>query len=128
LAQREDIYILYDGECPFCTRYVQWVRLKDRLTVHLVNAREESALRDEATALGHDLDRGMIVKYGGSLYHGDAAMMLLSALTTPSDMFNRLMVRLFRSKRRAKVVYPALAFARRVTVLALGRGTIRNLK
>lgn len=125
---KEEILILYDGDCPFCSRYVEWLRLKENLSAKLVNAREDSALRDEATKLGLDLDRGMMVKYGGKIYHGDAAMTLLSLLSTPSGFFNRVIAALFRSERRAKILYPVFAFFRKMTVLALGRGTIKNLK
>lgn len=125
---KEEILILYDGDCPFCTRYVKWLRLKDNLSARLVNAREDSELRDEATKAGYDLDRGMLVKYGDRHYHGDAAMTLLSLLSTPSGFFNRVIALLFRSERRAKILYPVFAFFRKMTVLALGRGTIKNLK
>lgn len=126
--EKEEILILYDGDCPFCKRYVKWLRLKESLSARLVNAREDSDLRDEATKAGYDLDRGMLVKYGGALYHGDAAMVLLSLLSTPSGFFNRAIAALFRSERRAKIFYPVFAFFRRVTVLTLGRGTIKNLE
>lgn len=125
---KAEILILYDGSCPFCSRYVQWLRLKENLSATLVNAREDSALREEATKMGYDLDRGMLVKYGGKTYYADAAMTLLSLLSTPSGFFNRFIAFLFRSERRAKILYPVLAFLRKATVLSLGRGKIRNLE
>ncbi len=123
-----DIWILYDGQCPFCSAYMRMVRLRENLKVHLIDAREPSALKDEATAAGYDLDIGMVVKFGGTLYHGDKAMAALAFLTTPSGVFNRLVAFLFRGKTRAKYLYPVFAFFRGVTVRLMGRGIIGNLK
>ena len=37
----EPIYVVYDGECPFCTAYVKLLRLREAAgKVELVNARE----------------------------------------------------------------------------------------
>ncbi len=123
----ETIRILYDGDCPFCTRYVRLLRLRENLRVEMVNARENSADRDAATAKGFDLDHGMLVTYGGQDYYADAAITLLSVLATSSGFINRMAAAAFRSPRRAKMIYPVLAFFRRITVLGLGRGLIRNL-
>lgn len=123
----ETIRILYDGDCPFCTRFVKLLRLRENLRVELVNARENSAHRDAATAKGYDLDHGMLVTYGGQDYYADAAITILSVLATPSGAINRLSAAAFRSPGRARVIYPVLAFFRRMTVLGLGRGLIRNL-
>ncbi len=127
-APKQDILILYDGECPFCSRYVQWLHLKENLAVTLVNARENSALRDRATQQGYDLDHGMLVEYGGRSYFANDALMILSLLSTRSDLFNKLVALLFSHPRAAKLFYPFLSFMRRVAVLGLGRGLIRNLK
>jgi len=126
--EKKEAWVLYDGQCPFCTRYVQWIRLRENLTVHLVDARQESELKAEATRRGYDLDRGMILKYGADFYAGDQAMNMLSLMSTPSDFFNRLMISIFSSGPRARCIYPALAAIRLAVVLALGRGRINNKK
>ena len=126
--QKQDIQILYDGSCPFCTRYVRLLRLRQNLSVHLVDARQDSTLKQEATRNKFDLDRGMIVKFNGQFYYGDRAMNMLALLSTPSNIFNRIMIGAFGSKLFMRTVYPVFSFIRLCTVLLLGRGRINNLK
>jgi predicted DCC family thiol-disulfide oxidoreductase YuxK len=114
--------VVYDGECPFCAAYVRMTRLRAAAgPVELVNARDPHPVVDEARAAGLDLDRGMVVKAGGRLYHGDAAMTLLAGLTTPSGLFNRLTAWAFRSPARARVIYPPMVAGRALTLRLLGR-------
>jgi hypothetical protein len=104
------------------------VRLKENLAVTLVDARQDSAMRDRATRDGYDLDRGMLVEYAGRAYFADEAIMILSLLATPSTVFNKLTARIFRNPRLAKRLYPLLAAGRKSVVLLMGRGLIRNLE
>ena len=56
-------WLLYDGECPFCSRYVVHVRLRAAIgPVMLANAREHPALVEEVRRLGYDVDEGMVLK------------------------------------------------------------------
>ena len=122
--------IVYDGECPFCAAYVRMTRLRDSAgSVTLVDAR--SAAQDgghpvltEIRDRGLDLDRGMVVKMDGQLYHGDAAMTALALMTTPAGAFNRLMRALFRRPGLSRVVYPPMVAGRNLTLRLLGRRPI----
>lgn len=126
-AGQSPLWVLYDGECPFCSRYVRLMRLRENIEVHLVDARQDSPLKQEATAAGLDLDAGMVVRYGGVLYHGAAAMTMLALLSTRSGIFNRVMAGLFGEEKRSARVYPVFAFFRGLTVRLLGRGKISNI-
>ena len=49
-------WLLYDGECPFCTRYVHYTRLKDAAgAVRLIDAREAGPEADEANVMRGDM-------------------------------------------------------------------------
>ena len=64
-----DVY--YDGECPFCTRYVRMLRLKEAVGhLRLIDLRENSEIRSELLGQGFDLDQGMVVEIGGRRYGG----------------------------------------------------------
>lgn len=121
----ETLYILYDGDCPFCARYVRLLRLKDAVgTVEPVNAREAKAAQHEALAkvlaAGYRLDEGMAMLYRGDIAHGQDCIHRMALLSTRSGPFNRLNAWLFRSRRRAALAYPVLRAMRNLTLRLLG--------
>ncbi|RSK38349.1 DUF393 domain-containing protein [Rhodovulum iodosum] len=122
----EDNWLLYDGDCPFCSRYVALVRIRDAVgPLRLINAREGGPEFDEVMAKGLDLDGGMVLKLSGQFYHGQDsihALALLSAATGPISRFNGWV---FRSRTRAAVLYPVLRAGRNMTLRLLGRKRIR---
>jgi predicted DCC family thiol-disulfide oxidoreductase YuxK len=118
-------WLLYDGECPFCSSYVRYVRLRDTAgPVTLADARKYPALVAEAKALGYDIDVGMVLKLDGQYYFGGDCIHALSLLTTSSGMFNRLNRVLFKSRTLARVAYPVLRAGRNLALVLLGRRRI----
>lgn len=118
------ISIYYDGECPFCTRYVQMVRLQRTASVQLVDLRENVALRRELSEAGFDLDGGMVVEDGSARYGGDKAVAYIASLTTPSDWFNRLNRWVFSKPALAATLYPVLRAGRWFVLFLMGRSFI----
>jgi predicted DCC family thiol-disulfide oxidoreductase YuxK len=120
-------WLLYDGECPFCSSYVSYVRLRDTVgPVTLADARQHPELVAEAKALGYDIDVGMVLKLDGHYYFGGDCIHALSLLTTPSGFFNRLNRTLFKSRTMARVAYPVLRAGRNLALTLLGRGRIAS--
>jgi predicted DCC family thiol-disulfide oxidoreductase YuxK len=119
-------WLLYDGDCPFCSRYVVHVRLREAVgSVTLANAREHPALVDEVQKLGYDVDTGMILKLNGRYYHGADCIHALALLTTPAGWFNRINSLLFRSRAVSRIAYPILRTGRNITLRLLGRSRLQ---
>lgn len=122
-----DTWILYDGECPFCSQYVKMVRLKEAIgTVRLIDAREESPERKIVEEKGLDLDEGMVLHYEGNLYHGDQCIHMLAAMTSGNGVFNKFNGWVFKSPKRAKILYPWLRCGRNIVLKTLGRKKIKG--
>jgi predicted DCC family thiol-disulfide oxidoreductase YuxK len=120
--EEPEAWVVYDGQCPFCSRYVALLRLRDTLgRVELVNARDGGSLVDEIVAAGLDLDEGMALKMNGRLYHGDECIHRLALLSTPSTTFNRINRAIFRSKTMSRALYPVLRSGRNAILRMLGR-------
>lgn len=123
-----DVWLVYDGECPICTTYCMYARIRDAVgTLHLVDARKPGPLMDEITAAGLDIDQGMVLKLGDTLYYGADAIRMLTLLGTRSGWFNRMAYALFGAPRRARVAYGLGKALRNVVLKVLGIRWIDNL-
>jgi len=122
-----DQWLLYDGECPFCSTYVKMVRMRDAVgPLPMINAREGGPALNEALAAGLDLDDGMVLKYDGRLYHGQDCVNRLALMSTPSGAFNRVNAWVFRSPMRSRLLYPVLRTGRNIVLRLLGRTKINT--
>lgn len=119
------IWIVYDGECPFCTNYVKYMKLKQSLgPVQLVNARAGGEVVARVVAEGYDLNEGMALVDGETIHHGAACMNRLALMSTRSDMLNRINASIFRSPTLSRVLYPVLRAGRNATLFLMGRKRI----
>lgn len=117
-----DTAIVYDGDCPFCSRYVQLLRLKQAIgPVALINAREGGPRVERLRKMGYDLDGGFVLEWGGEIYYGPDAINRLALLSTPSSVFNKINAFVFQSKAISRVLYPVLKTGRDLTLFLMGR-------
>ncbi len=124
-----EILLVYDKQCPACDYYCNLVRIREsegRLV--LVDARDGGPIMDEITAAGLDIDQGMVVKLGGTLYYGSDAIHLLSLLGTNSGLFNRITHWSFKYRPVARILYPLLRACRNLLLKVLGKTKINNLR
>lgn len=124
-----EIQLVYDRECPACDFYCQRAEVAGSAgRLALVDARHASAIMDEITRSGLDIDRGMVLKKDGALYYAADAVHQLALLTPRRGTFNRLNRLLFVSRRSAHMLYPALRACRKLLLRALGKTKINNLR
>lgn len=118
--------IFYDGECPFCSRYVNMLRLSKSGQVQLVDLRENEAAKVELEQLGFDLDQGMVVEDEGRRYGGSDAVAYLAPLTTPSNALNKINRAAFSSPAIARILYPLLRSGRWLVLFLMNRRMIED--
>ncbi|MFB3104340.1 MAG: DCC1-like thiol-disulfide oxidoreductase family protein [Pseudomonadales bacterium] len=121
--------LIYDGECPFCSRYVQMLRLRDSIDLQLLDARllekgGGATVLHEVIAACFDLNEGMVLKLGEEFYHGDHCIHVLALLSSSVGWTNRCFAAIFRSRAAARVLYPVLRFFRNLTLRCLGRNKL----
>ncbi len=126
MADKRNIELLYDRECPVCNYYSHHVDVAD-CELERVDAREPGSLRDEMTARGYDLDEGMVLRVGEDLFYGSDALNELARRSSGKGFFNRCAAFVFRSPRAARVLYPMLTRGRTLLLRLLRRGRIDNL-
>jgi predicted DCC family thiol-disulfide oxidoreductase YuxK len=125
---KKPVLLIYDKQCPACDFYCNIVRIQESVgELILIDARENSAVMDEITAKGWDVDQGMVVKIEDKFYYGSDAIHILSSIGSESDIFNRLNYWLFRSEKRATFLYPILCSLRNLLLKLLAKTKINNL-
>lgn len=121
------LWLVYDGDCPFCSATAQMYRLKKSVgDLHVVNAREagDTEIMQAITAANLDLNEGIVARFNGRLYHGAEALHLLAMLGSDKDWLNRLNVLLFRNPHTVRLAYPAMKFLRNSILKMMGRTPI----
>ncbi|MDB5375192.1 MAG: hypothetical protein JWP04_3834 [Belnapia sp.] len=122
-----EIFVIYDGMCPFCSRYVMLYRIRQLADkVHMIDARSDHPVVAEVRAAGLSLENGMAVKWNGRLYHGSDALHVLAMLGSEGGLFNRLNKLVFSRPKLGRVLYPAMVAGRRMTLALLGRPPIAD--
>lgn len=125
LAMSGGVTIVYDDECPFCKRFVDFYRLKSAVdNVNLVDARKQPSLLVEMAERGMNLNDGMIVFVNGVRYYGPEAMHILAILSSEQGVFNRLNRFLFVKPKLAAFAYPLLVFLRKLVLVTLRRKSL----
>lgn len=129
MSDDKSIYVVYDDDCPFCRNYCKLVSIREAVgNLELVDARKPSALMDEITAQGLDIDQGMVVKIGNEIHYGSNAIHMLALLSSKSITFNRFTYWLFKSHKTSSILYPFLKSCRNLVLWLLCIPRIRNLE
>jgi predicted DCC family thiol-disulfide oxidoreductase YuxK len=114
--------LVYDGECPVCSSYVRYVRIKESAgQLLLVNGRDGGPWVERVKQAKLDLDEGMVLFYGGRVYHGADCIHMLAMLSSSLGPFNRLNAVVFRSATASKILYPVLRAGRNLLLRLLHR-------
>ena len=113
--------IIYDGECVYCSRYAEFVRLRTVVgKVELISARSNHPLVKKLQKDGIDFDEGMVVLFGDKVFHGVDAFHFLSFVASPAHWFNKLIWSLAKVRFFSGSIYPVLKFGRLVTLRLRG--------
>lgn len=130
MNKADDIWFVYDGECPICTLGASLYRVKQSVgELHTVDARTEKRhpIMLEINAASLDLDEGMVIKYQDKLYHGREALLLMARLGGDTGIFNKINNGLFQFKPLAIMAYPFMKLIRNTAITFKGAGKIKNL-
>jgi len=115
-------WLLYDGDCPLCSSYVSYLRLKElSRDFSLRDARAEPELVSTLLAKGMDVDEGFVLMWNGNLHHGAQAIHMLSILSSGNAALSKFNRTLFRSPKISALIYPVLRIGRSALLRILGR-------
>lgn len=122
----KDVLLIYDKECPFCSRYAQLIQLRKNVgNLILINARDEHPIVEKIKERGLDLNEGMVLVVDEQFYHGARAIHMIALLSNQSTFFNKINVWLFKSESISRFLYPAMRAGRNAVLRMLGRSKIQ---
>jgi hypothetical protein len=119
-------YVLYDGACPVCRRYIAAAGLAQRGDIALVDARAHPELVAEHAAAGRMIDDGMVAAIDGVMHHGASATRRIAEVGRPATPAHRFLLWLIGRAPWASALYPALATGRRWLLRMLRRPPIAS--
>ena len=129
MSESNDIELVYDKQCPICEFYCQRIDVKESAgQLVRIDARDDSDIMQDITALGLDIDEGMVVRVGDELHYGADAIHELALLSSGKGFVNAMAKLTFGSRAIARVMYPFFRFVRNMFLKMLGRTRINNLQ
>jgi predicted DCC family thiol-disulfide oxidoreductase YuxK len=129
MSDSPDVELVYDKECPICDFYCKRIDVEQSDGQLLrINARDDSEIMQEITALGLDIDEGMVVRIGDELHYGADAIHALALLSSGNGLVNAMSKRLFASRRMSRALYPLFKFTRNMLLKVLRRTRVNNLQ
>ena len=125
---QQQVLIVYDGACPFCTAYTLLVQLREQFQVELLSARSADPRVDEFLRRGYLLDEGMLLQIDQEVYVGADAMHRLATLSNRHGILNQLQRIIFYWRWLARFLYPLLRWVRRLALLVRGVSLIQDAR
>lgn len=126
--KQQQVLIVYDSACPFCTAYTSLVQLRKQFQVELLSARSADPRVDEFLRRGYQLDEGMLLQIDQEVYVGADAMHRLATLSNRHRILNQMQRTIFSSRWLAHLLYPLLRWVRRLALLVRGVPLIQDAR
>lgn len=106
--------LYYDGECPFCSKYADFLRLKKCANLDIFDARVHSEWKSLSADIR--LDDGVIIVCDKVFFQGVEAVNMLLLVCRYEGLFFSMQKYIFKSKLLGSFVYMLFKFFRMITL------------
>jgi predicted DCC family thiol-disulfide oxidoreductase YuxK len=114
----QKITLYYDKECPFCSKYANFLKLKENFKITLKDAREN--LDEISIVCGNlDINDGFIVVYKNDCFQGAKALAFLNSAVDKTTILGKLHFFFSYENVFSKVLYKILFILRKVILFIL---------
>jgi predicted DCC family thiol-disulfide oxidoreductase YuxK len=119
-------YLLYDGECPACSSFVAFSRLRQsHPALQLLDARHQPELVEELRRAGYEINEGMVMRLGDRILFGGEVTAMMARLSKEPGRLRRAVMWTIGEAPWANALYPVLRACRNLLLKLLGRRLIR---
>jgi predicted DCC family thiol-disulfide oxidoreductase YuxK len=111
-------FLLYDGECPFCSRISRYYKIKQALApLEIVSMRDTENLKRLQIPQTLDFNQGMLlILQSGQILQGEEAFRLIHSKIEKSSLKDRVMFGLGSKKWISSLIYPILLQVRKIVL------------
>ena len=122
-ASAQGDFLLYDGECPFCSFYARKSEFKTPggRPLTLIDANQAPELISKLRREGCEVEEGMVLVLDGRRYQGAEAMTALEAMASGTGWFGGLSRWFASNTARVRAFYPWFQRLRRAALWVKGR-------
>lgn len=120
---KPELILYYDGDCPICSRYRDYVAIRRAYELELRDAREHPVEIAELGRAGYDINAGMILVSPDGTLQGAEAVVAARGLTHGRGFGDALFRLLLRAPWLVKIGYPFARGLRHVLLRVTGRST-----
>jgi predicted DCC family thiol-disulfide oxidoreductase YuxK len=121
-----DDYLLYDGECPACSSYVAFSRLRQlHPSLKVLDARENPGLVEDLRRRGYEINEGMVMQLDGRIFFGAEATRQIARHAQDGGALRGAVLNAVGDAPWSRALYPLLNRGRRLLLKALGRDLIQ---
>ena len=120
---KPELILYYDGDCPICNRYRDYVAIRQAYALDLRNAREYQKEIEELGRAGFDINSGMILVSPEGTLQGAEVVVAMRALTRGRGLGDTLFRLLLKAPWLVRFGYPFARGLRHVLLKATGRST-----
>jgi len=120
---RPTLILYYDGDCPICSRYRDYVDIRRAYDLELRDARQHLAEVADLARQGHDINSGMILVTPEGTVQGASAVVAMRAFTEGRGFGDSMFRLLLKAPWLVKVGYPFARGVRHLLLRVIGRST-----
>ena len=124
-----DSCVIFDGQCPFCRAYVASLEGNNgtnKARVAKIDARYAPKFVEQLADKGIDINAGIILIKGDSVFQDAEALTLLAKQHAASGYFIGLHHHLLRYKLLSRAIYPLLRALRNAYLRSAGQTPIKT--
>ena len=118
MSKKTKVEVIYDGQCPFCSKYVELIELKKYYDLKLIDARENRKIVNRIQKkIKKNINDGMFVLINNQIYFGASAMNVLEKKNFSQKKLSKIINLIFSKKILSSILYPFLAKLRKLYLL-----------
>lgn len=117
----KQIKLYYDKECPFCKKYSDYIELRKRYDIKIINARD--AIKEIKTfkEKGFDINKGMIIQLDSKIYQGANAAKVLDNCIYKNSLIDKTISFFIKVPGFKNIIYPLVLIFRKIILRVFGK-------